>query len=115
MKCIIADAGPIIALCKINQFKLVTQLFNPCFVTKAVYDEVIAGSDSAVTCIQQAVELNQVTVKSSNTITSDLLKILDNGYIIIDNRNNYQELTFIQSDKIENIVPPTSDGSITIL
>ena len=79
MKFIIADAGPIIALCKIKQFNLVFQLFDHCLITKAVYEEVIEGTDSAVICIQQAIDSNQISVKASSIITSDLLKTLDNG------------------------------------
>jgi len=79
MKCIITDAGPIIALCKINQFQLVTQLFNQCMITQEVYEEVITGTDHAVSCLQQAISSNQIKVKPSNKISLDLLKILDKG------------------------------------
>lgn len=79
MKCIIADAGPIIALCKIKQLDLLFKLFQPCLITQSVYDEVVIGSDSASDCIKIVVESKQITVKPSNPITSELLKTLDNG------------------------------------
>ncbi len=79
MECIIADAGPIIALCKIGQFNLVTQLFNQCLITQTVYEEVMTGTDRAVDCLQRAIKSNKVTVKPSSAIELELLKILDEG------------------------------------
>jgi predicted nucleic acid-binding protein len=55
MKCIIADAGPIIALCKIDKLNLFITLFKTCYITTAVYNEVISGNDIAVDCIKLAV------------------------------------------------------------
>lgn len=79
MRCIIADAGPIIALCKIREFELVVQLFKQCLITQTVFEEVLTGTDSAVNCLKQAVKTNTVIIKPSNKITSDLLKTLDMG------------------------------------
>ncbi len=72
MKCIIADAGPIIALCKIGQLKLLIQLFNPCIITQAVYNEVVEGNDIAVDCLKSAVSSNQVTIEPAESVTLDL-------------------------------------------
>ena len=79
MKCIIADAGPIISLCKIGQLELLIQLFSPCIITRAVYDEVIAGNDISVDCLKSAVSSNQVSIEPAEPVTLDLVKILDEG------------------------------------
>ena len=79
MKCIIADAGPIIALCKIDQLKLLIQLFKPCIITQTVYDEVVSGNDTAVTCLKQAVANNHICIEQTNAIIPDLVKVLDKG------------------------------------
>ena len=79
MKCIIADAGPIISLCKIGQLKLLIQLFSSCIITRAVYDEVVAGNDIAVDCLKSAVSSNQVSIEPAEPGTLDLVKILDEG------------------------------------
>jgi predicted nucleic acid-binding protein len=79
MKCILADAGLIIALCKINQLEFVFKLFHPCFITQSVYDELDIGCGSAYDCIESAIKLKHVTVKTSNPINSELLKILDDS------------------------------------
>ena len=78
-KCIIADAGPIIALCKIQKLRLLNQLFETCFITEEVYQEVISGNDIAVNCLQSAVENQQFKVVSIKNISSDLQILLDLG------------------------------------
>ncbi len=80
-KCIIADAGPIIALCKIQKLRLLNQLFETCFITEEVYQEVISGNDIAVNCLQSAVKNQHIKVVSIKNINSDLLILLDLGEV----------------------------------
>lgn len=79
MKCIIADAGPIISLCKIGRLNLLMQLFKPCYITQAVYNEVVAGNDIAVDCLKSAVDFIQVIIESPHPVAPDLVTILDDG------------------------------------
>ncbi len=78
-KCIIADAGPIIALCKIQELRLLEQLFEICCITKEVYQEVISGNDIAVNCLQSAVNHGYIKIETVNNIDADLQILLDPG------------------------------------
>jgi len=79
MKCIIADAGPIIALCKIGKLKLLNKLFDQCIVSDTVFNEVVKGTDSSANCLKKAIEVNQFTVKQARAITATALYVLDEG------------------------------------
>ncbi len=78
-KCIIADAGPIIALCKIQKLILLEQLFEICFITEEVYQEVISGNDVAVNCLQSAINNQYIKLETVKNIDSDLKILLDSG------------------------------------
>ncbi|MCP3851907.1 MAG: DUF3368 domain-containing protein [Gammaproteobacteria bacterium] len=78
-KCIIADAGPIIALCKIQKLMLLNQLFETCCITEEVYQEVISGNDTAVDCLQSAVKNCYIKIESVDNISLDLKILLDPG------------------------------------
>lgn len=77
--CIIADAGPIIALCKIQELRLLKQLFKLCFITEEVYQEVISGNDIVVSCLQLAVKNHHIKIEPVTNINSDLKNLLDPG------------------------------------
>lgn len=77
--CIIADAGPIIALCKIQELRLLNQLFKVCFITEEVYQEVVSGNDIAVNCLQLAVKNHHIKIEPITNINSDLQALLDPG------------------------------------
>jgi predicted nucleic acid-binding protein len=76
-KCILADAGQIIALCKIQELRLLDQLFETCLITEEVYQEVISGNDIAVNCLQSAVKNHHLKIEPINNISSDLKMLLD--------------------------------------
>lgn len=78
-KCIIADAGPVIALCKIQELRLLDQLFETCFITEEVYQEVISGNDIAVNCLQSTVKNHHIKIEPIKNINSDLKILLDLG------------------------------------
>jgi predicted nucleic acid-binding protein len=78
-KCIIADAGPVIALCKIQKLMLLNQLFEMCCITEEVYQEVISGNDTAVNCLQSAVENHYIKIETVDNISLDLKTLLDLG------------------------------------
>ena len=78
-KCIIADAGPIIALCKIHELSLLKHLFKTCFITKEVYQEVINGNDISVNCLKSAIEHQHIKIKTVNHTDPDLEILLDPG------------------------------------
>ena len=78
-KCIIADAGPIIALCKIQKLMLLDQLFETSFITEEVYQEVISGNDVAVNCLQSAVKNHYIKIETVDNISLDLKTLLDLG------------------------------------
>lgn len=78
-KCIIADAGPIIALCKIQKLRLLDKLFETCFITEDVYQEVISGNDIAVNCLQLAVKNHHINIEPIKKINLDLKTLLDPG------------------------------------
>ena len=79
MKCIIADAGPIIALCKIDKLNLLITLFKSCYITTVVYNEVISGNDIAVDCIKLAVEKGLLIIETTNIKEKESVKLLDRG------------------------------------
>ena len=79
MKCIIADAGPIISLCKIDQLGLLLQLFSPCIITQVVYDEITAGNDVAVDCLKQAIDNKNIAIENAKTISNKIVNVLDQG------------------------------------
>jgi len=79
MKCIIADAGPIIALCKIDKLNLLITLFKFCYITAEVYNEVILGNDAAVDCIKLAVENKQLIIETTNIKEQASVRLLDKG------------------------------------
>jgi len=79
MKCIIADAGPIIALCKVRQLDLLNLLFKSCFITDDVYTEVIKGNDQAVDCLKDAVNAQVLIKITVNQIELILEQTLDKG------------------------------------
>ena len=56
MAVVIADAGPLIALAKINQLVLLSALFGSVLVTQAVVDECLQGSGSDAALIREALQ-----------------------------------------------------------
>jgi predicted nucleic acid-binding protein len=62
--CIVADAGPLIALARIERLGLLPSLFGDVFVPEAVYEECIRipGKPGA-TGIREAVEVGDLTVR----------------------------------------------------
>lgn len=56
MVVVIADAGPLIALAKINQLHLLPALFTEVLVTQAVADECLRGQSSDAALIKQALD-----------------------------------------------------------
>jgi predicted nucleic acid-binding protein len=77
MKCIIADAGPIIALCKIDKLNLLITLFKTCYITAEVYNEVISGNDIAIDCIKLAVENKQLIIETTYIKEQASVRLLD--------------------------------------
>ena len=57
MAVVIADAGPLIALAKINQLHLLTALFPEILITQAVADECLRGQSADAVLIKQALDL----------------------------------------------------------
>ncbi len=56
MAVVIADAGPLIALAKINQLHLLLALFTTVSITQAVADECLRSQSSDAVLIKQALE-----------------------------------------------------------
>lgn len=56
MAVVIADAGPLIALAKINQLHLLTALFGEVLITQAVADECLRGQSADAVLIKQALD-----------------------------------------------------------
>jgi predicted nucleic acid-binding protein len=56
MAVVIADAGPIIALAKINQLDLLSALFGTVFITQAVADECLRSQKIDAVLIRQALQ-----------------------------------------------------------
>jgi predicted nucleic acid-binding protein len=56
MAVVIADAGPLIALAKINQLHLLPALFHEVLITQAVMDECLRGHSSDSVLIKQALD-----------------------------------------------------------
>ncbi|MDP1664200.1 MAG: hypothetical protein Q8L79_03660 [Methylobacter sp.] len=56
MAVVIADAGPLIALAKINQLHLLSALFTTVAITQAVADECLRSQTSDAVLINQALE-----------------------------------------------------------
>jgi predicted nucleic acid-binding protein len=56
MAVVIADAGPLIALAKINHLKLLPTLFTTVFITQAVADECLCSQSRDADLIKQALE-----------------------------------------------------------
>lgn len=56
MAVVIADAGPIIALAKINQLPLLPALFTEVLITRAVADECLHGQSADAILIKQALD-----------------------------------------------------------
>ncbi|MGD7037149.1 DUF3368 domain-containing protein [Methylotuvimicrobium buryatense] len=65
MAIVIADAGPLIALAKINQLQLLPALFGKVLMTQAVADECLRGQSADTLLIEQA-------------LTSEWLQCVDN-------------------------------------
>jgi len=79
MECIIVDAGPIIALCKVKRLSLLSKLFAHCIVTPQVYQEVIVGHDDSVDCLKSAIENELIKIQNCTTLMPELENILDPG------------------------------------
>jgi predicted nucleic acid-binding protein len=56
MAVVIADAGPLIALAKINQLQILPALFTSVSITQAVTDECLGSQSSDSVLIKQALE-----------------------------------------------------------
>ncbi len=73
MVAIIADAGPIIALAKINQLDLLQQLFSEVLLTESVKNEVLTSQSNDVLLIKTAIDngwLRCVTDPKLETVIS---------------------------------------------
>jgi len=56
MAVVIADAGPLIAFAKINQLKLLQQLFSDVFITESIKKEVLACQSNDALLVKEAIE-----------------------------------------------------------
>ena len=79
MVVVIADAGPLIAFAKINQLKLLPELFSLVLVTQAVVDECLQGKGSDVDLIAQALESNELQCIDTPDFQSALSRSLGLG------------------------------------
>jgi len=79
MAVVIADAGPLIALTKLNQLNLLSSLFGTVLVTQAVIDECFKGPKSEVNLIEQAIQLNTLQCIPSPELTDPLSRSLGDG------------------------------------
>lgn len=71
---VIADAGPLLALAKLDHLNLLEQLFGAVLIPKAVYDECLAKSGLDSQRIQQAVENQQLKI-TLEAVKTDRLKL----------------------------------------
>lgn len=63
--CIVADAGPLIALARVGQIELLRRLFATVVVPTAVYAECVRMPEKqGATAVAQAVETGRLTVRS---------------------------------------------------
>lgn len=72
---VIADAGPLLALAKLDKLSLLDQLFGVILVPAAVYDECLAKSGLDSQRIQQAVEKQQLKIILEDLDTTVNLKL----------------------------------------
>jgi predicted nucleic acid-binding protein len=80
---IVADAGPLIALGRINQIESLTALFGRIIIPQAVYREITYNANKAdVKVISLAIKNKQIEIASADIETDKLLEflsILDEG------------------------------------
>lgn len=79
MKDIVADAGPMIALGKVNQLGLLHALFERVFLTSFVFDEIHQGQDQATVAIKAAIQQKWVKIEKAPAVPEALSLALDAG------------------------------------
>lgn len=72
---VIADAGPLLALAKLDLLNLLEQLFGVVLIPEAVYNECLAKSGLDSQRIQQAVENQQLKIILEAVDKADRLKL----------------------------------------
>lgn len=72
---VIADAGPLLALAKLDLLNLLEQLFGVVLIPEAVYNECLAKSGLDSQRIQQAVENQQLKITLEAVDKNDRLKL----------------------------------------
>ncbi|OQX10606.1 MAG: hypothetical protein BWK73_19875 [Thiothrix lacustris] len=70
---VIADAGPLLALAKLDSLHLLEKLFGTVLIPEAVQRECMAKSGEDSQRIQQAIDSQQLQVISSDAVTSVVL------------------------------------------
>lgn len=79
MVVVIADAGPVIALAKINQLHLLSSLFPTVSITQAVADECLRGRSAEVLLIQHALDAGWLQCVANPDFKHNLSKSLGAG------------------------------------
>lgn len=79
MKNIVADAGPIIALGKVNQLGLLHSLFEQVFLTSYVFDEIRQGQDQGTAAVKAAISQKWMKIERTPVIPEALSLALDPG------------------------------------
>jgi predicted nucleic acid-binding protein len=79
MVVVIADAGPIIALAKINQLHLLAALFPTVTITQAVADECLRRQSADARLIKQALETGWLQCVVNANLKHNLSKSLGAG------------------------------------
>lgn len=82
-KIIVADAGPLIALAKLNELLLLPQIFSEIYVPETVFSEVTLNPRHAesVTLTDFLSENTQINPGISNSFTEELSQALDDGEV----------------------------------
>lgn len=79
MAIIIADAGPLIALAKVNQLQLLPRLFPCITITQAVIDECLRSRSADGLLIQQALEAGWLQCVANPKFKNGLSRSLGSG------------------------------------
>ena len=70
MKIVIADAGPLIALSRIDQLQLLQQLFQEVVITETIRDEILVNDQSlGKEAVEKAIHAQWINVKKVNLKT----------------------------------------------
>lgn len=79
MKCIIADAGPLIALSKSNLLGLLQSLYEETFITKAVLSELHSEKDDTRKSVAAAIKQGWICMVDIGVSDAELIHMLDEG------------------------------------